>query len=198
MRLAGVNTVLTFYVSTELPLTEQEKLLLRLLRWKANHPSTSASALDDLQNVFGSCTSWYRCVSLAKQLAHDVTINEHPMCPDSHYAWTDQPIPTTAEEKKIAACLHCDKLLYHSSKPIKTYPTFPLGPRLSRQWLSSARAALLRNRHQHCETINGQDSVIRDFVDADVYNERDHAARFPDEYTHALAISMDGFQIFKQ
>jgi hypothetical protein len=132
--------------------------------------------------------------------APDVTVDEHPCCPDSHYAWTDRPLPKTAAEKKLAACPHCNKPLYSSKgKPIKTYPTFPLGPRLGQQWLSSVRAGLLRHRHEHCETLNGQDSVIRDFVDAEVYNiERDHAARFPDEYTHALAISMDGFQIFKQ
>lgn len=172
--------------------------MLRLLRWKSDHPSTSAAALSNLQNVFGASPSWYRCAKLAERLAPDISVNEYPCCPDTHYALTDRALPTTAEERLAAKCAHCDKALYRGDQPIKTYPIFPIGPRLVHQWQNPARIALLKYRHEHCKSMNGSDSVIRDYVDADVYNQRSHAKRFPDEYVHALAISLDGFQIFKQ
>lgn len=172
--------------------------MLRMLQWKAEHPGTSAAAVNNLKNVFGPLPSWFKCVSLAKRLAPGVTVNEYPCCPESHYAYTDRDLPTTAEERAAAKCAHCNRALYCGDVPIKTYPVFPISPRLQHQYYSRVRATCLRYRFEHCESINGKDSVIRDYVDADVYKDRNHAARFPDQYTHALAISMDGFQIFKQ
>lgn len=173
-----------------LPLTEAEKLILRILAWKTRHPGVTAAAVDDLRvSVLPDLPSWYKIRTAAARLAPDITADEYPCCVNTCYARTD--------ESPRLVCPHCKEALFidgNEDRPRKIYPVFKIGPRLVRQWSRSDRAQLLRDRYTSGEDWNGP---ARDHTDSRVYR-RIRDAYETDQYTHFLGISMDGFQVFKQ
>lgn len=181
-------------------LTEKEKLILRVLRWKLDFAGVSGAAVDGLKRVTDELNvSWYKCKAVASRLAPDIRVDEYPCCPDSHAAYTTvSPQPTTLAECAEATCPHCGKAYFRGLRPLKIYPVFPLAPRLVRQWLCAQRAKLLRYRHKcGISDPSAPGFIYKDYVDGERYRTSP-ATRYPDEYTHALALSLDGFQIFKQ
>lgn len=158
--------------------------------------------MDGLKNVseeMRNTISWAKCKALASRLALDIRFDKYACCPDSHSAYT-WPLeqPTTPEECARAVCPHCKQPYFRGIRPIKKYPVFPIAPRLVRQWSISERANLLRYRHKRKKL----DPTVpkfryKDYIDGERYRNSP-SARYEDEYTHALALSMDGFQIFKQ
>lgn len=174
-----------------LPLTAEEKLRLQILAWKTRHPGVTAAAVEDLRaSVFPEVPTWYKIRSTLKRLAPDIEAVEYPCCVKTCYART--------EDTTRMACPHCDEPLFfggNTSRPRKVYPVFPIGPRLVRSWSRADRAEHFRKRHTDAEERAGGPAL--DYTDGRVY--RRLCERYDtDKYTHFLAISLDGFQIFEQ
>lgn len=175
---------------------EGEKVALRLLQWKFDHPGITSTAINHLKKgVLPDLPSWYKIVTAAARLAPDVKVVNYPCCVKSCYASTTDP--------PDEACPHCKEPLFVTTrhgvkKPRKLFPWFPLAPRLARQWLDADRAELLRYRVY--ETQLGMSNVATDYIHRAAYREMNSEEPnnpVQDPYSHFLAISMDGFQVFK-
>lgn len=115
-----------------MPLTQKEKLILRVLRWKLQHAGVSGTAVDGLQWITEDLdVSWYKCKDLVSRLAPDIRVDEYPCCPDSHAAYTTVSLddqPTTLAGCARTTCPHCGKPFFCGVRPLKIYPVFPLAP----------------------------------------------------------------------
>lgn len=198
--ISGAYMLIEFIYSG-ISLTEKQKFILRVLRWKLEHAGISGTAVDGLKTISEEmrAVSWAKCRALASKLAPEIRFDEYACCPDSHAAYTWVPEqPTTPEECAKVTCPHCKKPFFRGIRPLKKYPVFPIAPRLVRQWSTAGRAKLLRYRHERAKLgPNAPRFKYRDYMDGERYRNSP-SARYEDEHTHALAISMDGFQIFKQ
>lgn len=172
-----------------LPLTPEAALALRILTWKFRHPGISAAAIEDLKKtVFPTLPSWYKIVMQAAKLAPNVEAREFPCCVRSCYASTSDP--------PEQSCPHCLEPLFTKGKPRKVFPWFPLAGRLARQWLSADRAELLCYRTND----DGARLPMIDYIQGSAYQTIEAGAEgdpLTDKHTHFLAISLDGFQVFK-
>lgn len=164
-------------------------MALRILKWKFRHPGISAAAIDDLKkSIFPELPSWYKVVMQAAKLAPNVEAKEFPCCVGSCYASTSDP--------PRQSCPHCHEPLFQKGKPRKIFPWFPLAGRLARQWLSADRSTLLSYRTDD----DGMRLPMLDYMQGSAYRDIEAEEGWnpvTDKHTHFLAISLDGFQVFK-